>query len=165
MVILGTLWDDFNGFYINFGIIVDPPYPPFWCSRLGAVHILPILPVSLLDATWEPTWLHFGGQLGTMLATFSAKMGRLCGSLASFLLHCFFQPICLEFLAPEADGVPHIWPPSPMGYPIFGQFLDPIWCQLGAILGHFGARAGPGWAGGVTPVSYTHLTLPTILLV
>ena len=40
--------------------------------------------------------------------------------------------------------------PSPMGYPIFGRCLDPIWCQLGAILGHFGARAGPEWAGGVT---------------
>ena len=40
--------------------------------------------------------------------------------------------------------------PSPMGYPILGRFLEPIWCQLGAILGHFGARAGPGWAGGVT---------------
>ena len=53
-------------------------------------------------------------------------------------------------LLPGADGVPHFWPPSPMGYPIFGRFLDPIWCQLGAILGHFGARAGPGWAGGVT---------------
>ena len=53
-------------------------------------------------------------------------------------------------LAPGTDGVPHFWLPSPMGYPIFGRFLDPIWCQLGAILGHFGARAGPGWAGGVT---------------
>ena len=40
--------------------------------------------------------------------------------------------------------------PSPMGYPILGRFLNPIWCQLGAILGHFGARAGPGWAGGIT---------------
>ena len=40
--------------------------------------------------------------------------------------------------------------PSPMGYPILGRFLNPIWCQLGAILGHFGARAGSGWAGGVT---------------
>ena len=40
--------------------------------------------------------------------------------------------------------------PSPMGYPILGRFLNPIWCQLGAILGHFGARASSGWAGGVT---------------
>ena len=49
-----------------------------------------------------------------------------------------------------ADGVPHFWPPGPMGYPIFGRFLEPIWYQFGAILGHFGARGNPGWAGGVT---------------
>ena len=36
--------------------------------------------------------------------------------------------------------------PSPMGYPILGRFLNPIWCQLGAILGHFGARASSGCA-------------------
>ena len=35
-------------------------------------------------------------------------------------------------------------------YPLFGSILLPFWCQVGAILGHLGARACTGWAGGVT---------------
>ena len=33
----------------------------------------------------------------------------------------------------------------------FGSMLLPFWCQVGGILGHLAARAGTGWAGGVTP--------------
>ena len=85
-----------------------------------------------------------------MLAAFSAQQGGVNERPPSFLLRCFFEPFFFRILGPWADGVPHFWPPSPMGYPIFGRFLYPIWGQLGAILGHFGARAGPEWAGGVT---------------
>jgi len=31
-----------------------------------------------------------------------------------------------------------------------GSFWPPFRCQVGAILGHLGARAGTGWAGGVS---------------
>ena len=93
--------------------------------------------------------IDFGCQLGAMLAAFSAQQGGANEVPPLWLLRCFFLRIFFELLAPGADGVPHFWPPSPMGYPIFGRFLNPIWCQLGAILGHFGARAGSGWAGGL----------------
>ena len=43
-----------------------------------------------------------------------------------------------------------IWAPLHTIWARFGKFLAPFRCQVGAILGHLGARAGTGWAGGVS---------------
>ena len=45
-------------------------------------------------------------------------------------------------LEPRADGVLNFWLLGPIGYPIFGRFLDPVWYQLRAILVHFGVLIG-----------------------
>ena len=74
-----------------------------------------------------------------MLTAFSAQKGGPCEVPPCFLLRCFFKSF-----------VSNCWSQGRMGYPIFGRCLTPIRFQFGAILGHFGARAGPEWAGGFT---------------
>ena len=111
---------------------------PFWSQRgfiLGP-KIDQISPInrpqeaskkrSIFASVFYRFLIDLGSQLGAMLAAFSAQQGGGNEVPPSFLLRCFFEPIFFEFLAPGADGVPHFWPPSPMGYPIFVRFLDPI---------------------------------------
>ena len=94
---------------------------------------------------------------------FRSKRGGTVRCRPLFCCIAFFNRFVSNFWSPSTDGVPHFWPPSPMGYPIFGRVLDPSWCQLGAILGHFGARAGPGWAGGVTRSAKNYFWLHKII--
>ena len=76
--------------------------------------------------------IDFGTQLGAMLATFSARMKRCCGSPPLFLLRCFFEPIFFEILT-------HL-----------GFHVAPFWCQVGSMLApcccHFGAKLAVSWA-------------------
>ena len=101
----------------------------------------------IFASIFSPSWLHFGTQVGAMLAIFSTQGGGQCERQPSSLLRWCF----LSFFSP----------PGPMGYPIlgphlgsilevFGLILAPCWGQLGAILDHLGTSAGTGWAGGVT---------------
>ena len=50
----------FYRFLMNFDPYLGPRNHWKSSSRLGAVHILLILPVRLLDASWELTWRHVG---------------------------------------------------------------------------------------------------------
>ena len=89
---------------------------------------------------------NLGPKLGPCWLLFSAPGG---GAVKCYPLLCcvaFFNRFFFDFLPPGPMGYPICGLQGPIGYPIFARFLDPIWCQLGAILGHFGARAALGWA-------------------
>ena len=78
---------------------------------------------------------------GFAFAGFSTQSGAEIGSTHSVALVVFFD--FFRFVRPRAHGV------HPLGLN-FGWFLVPFWCQVGAMLGHLGAGACTGWAGGVT---------------
>ena len=96
--------------------------------------------VLWLQRGWSPEGTPSDGPMGYPALAFILGGFGVCVGVFWPHLGSSLEVVCLHV------GTT----PSPMGYPILGRFLNPIWCQLGAILGHFGARAGSGWAGGVT---------------
>ena len=100
------------------------------------------------DRVWDrffwPSWLHFGNQLGTMLAPFSPKVGRCCGVLPSSLLRCLFYPTFSRFVPAFTPS----WLDFGASGPHLGGllapfllFLVPSWRPLGAL----GRKNGPGY--------------------
>ena len=76
--------------------------------------------------------LHLGAQVGAMLASFSSKMGRPCGTPPPFLLGLSYFPIFLRFHPLLA----------PFGLD-FGRFGPRFWRSGGFMLGGFGYDLGP----------------------
>ena len=66
-----------------------------------------------------------------------------------------------ETLGADMDAVPGLWIAAPLTgllvQPVIGYLSDRTWTRWG--------RRRPFFMIGAVPVSYTHLTLPTILLV
>ena len=127
---------------------------PFWC-QLGfilAPKINQIPPkqrsqeTSKIYRVWDrfflASWLHFGNQIGAMLAPFSPKVGRCCGVLPSSLLrwlfilffHGFDPVFAPSWLDVGASG-PHL---GGLLTPCL-LFLLPSWRPLGAL----GRKNGP----------------------
>ena len=108
---------------------------PFW-SQLGFILKAKIHKISSINRPQEASkkrsifasifnrfLIDFGGELGAMLAAFSAQQGGGCEKLASFLLRCFFEPIFFEMLTHFGSILLH-----------FGAKLAPFWLHVAAIL-------------------------------
>ena len=91
---------------------------------------------SILEPNLGPCWPLFRLKRG------AAVRVRPLFCCVTFLNRFFSK--CWPILAPFCSILVPSWLH-------FGSMLLPFWCQVGGILGHLAARAGTGWAGGVTP--------------
>ena len=100
----------------NFGSHFDTNLVPSSYPKYTKIH-------SKTIPRGTKNMIDFGMNLLVILAHvghFFAQGGGPCGRPPSFLLRCFFSSFFFEFWSPRADGVPHFWPPGPIGYPTFG---------------------------------------------
>ena len=91
--------------------------------------------LSILASTWDPTWGHVGHFFEKNGATELSSPVFFVGSMLFF---DFFAVLAQSWLDFGGFGSR------------FSRFLAPCWHHFGAMLGPLGARAGTGWAGGVT---------------
>ena len=122
----------------------------------------------IFEWIFEPSWLHLGGQVGAMLATFSKKKGgREISSclLSSFLLGLSYFSILAPSGLPFGAMWVRFWKvlgldfqdfPSRFGLD-FSGFPRGFGLDFGSFpwgfrreVGPSGRKAGTGWAGGVT---------------
>ena len=109
---------------------------------------------QIFDRFLHRFFVHFSSNLGPKLGPcwplFRSKWSDSVEFRPLFCCVAFLNRCFLNF-----------WSQGPMGYPIFGPqvrwgppFLFDFWTQFDTNLApswrHFGARGGPGWAGGVT---------------
>ena len=104
---------------------------------------------SLCASIFYRFWLDFGSQLGAMLATFSSKMVRPCGTLPPFffdspsILEANLEPCWPHFLPKWGKSV--VLPPFFVG----SMLLFDFWAVLAASWPHFGsileANLEPCW--------------------
>ena len=126
---------NWHRFLIDFGANLAP-----FCLPKSSKILPKIDPKmhQIFDRFLHRFFVHFSSNLGPKLGPcwplFRPKWGGSVELRPVLCCVAFFNRFFFfEILTPGGDGVPHFWPPSPMGYPIFGGFLDPIWRQLGAI--------------------------------
>ena len=97
---------------------------------------------NLLKDFGPPCWRHFRLKWGNR-----SRLRPICYCVDIFsdLLAVLTPPWrrVASMLASHGRHLGPIWE-------VFAAMLAPFWCEVGTTLGKFGARAGTGWAGGVT---------------